>query len=181
MRQSETTYSRAQTAVALNCTLLVNGLKKIVDHEFGAGASDRIDRVVQMYERVGRNAIFEDEGPGGRRYAPGYISGLEPALPFHDTGAHPWCAHLERHWKAIWQELQSCNEDESLWTPGAYQASNEAYEDWKIMGVFTADQWQDERRFAVTTRVLKQLEGKQADEMARPGIVLDPLVREGGN
>jgi aspartate beta-hydroxylase len=145
---------------------LIPGLKKIVDHEFGAGASDRIDRVAQMYQSVGRNEVLEDEGPGGRRYAPGYITGLEPALPFHDTGAYPWCAHLERHWKAIWQELQGCLEDESLWTPGAYQTSNEAYgKDWKIMGVFTADRWQDERRFAVTTRVLKQLEGVVPSEV----------------
>lgn len=145
---------------------LIPGLKKIVDHEFGAGASDRIDRVAQMYQRVGRNEAFEDEGASGRRLAPGYITGLEPALPFHDTRAYPWCAHLERHWKAIWQELQGCLDDESLWTPGAYQASNEAYgQDWKIMGVFTADRWQDERRFAVTTRVLRQLEGVVPSEV----------------
>lgn len=58
-----------------------------------------------------------------------------------------WCAELRTSWKAIRKELHG-SLDESLWTGGAYQASNEAYgKDWKIMGVLTEDKWQDEQRF----------------------------------
>ncbi|CAJ1407378.1 unnamed protein product [Effrenium voratum] len=130
---------------------LVPGLKKIIDSEFGPGAGDKIGRVEKMYHRVGRNDVFQEELPSGRRLAPGYIEDLAPVTPFHDVQDHPWCAELQKHWKSIKQELRK-NLDESLWTAGAYQASNEAYgKDWKIMGVLTEDKWQDERRFKVTT------------------------------
>merc|ERR1712159_977123 len=109
-----------------------------------------------MYLKVGRNEVFEADEPYGRRYAPGYIEGLAPVLPFHDVQNYPWCSQLSAHWKEIRDELRSM--DEGLWTPGAYQASNEAYgKDWKIMGVLTGDHWQE--RFKVTSRVIKQLEG----------------------
>lgn len=146
---------------------LIPGLKKIVGSEFGPGAADRIGRVEQLYQRVGRNEVFEEETPLGRRYAPGYVEGLEPVQPFHRTEDHPWCAELRSHWKAIRTELRNCIDegDDCPWTPGAYVAANEAYgQDWKIMGVFTADAWMDEKRFKVTTRVLKQLTGVKISE-----------------
>jgi len=138
---------------------LVPGLKKIIDSEFGVGAGDRLGRIEKMYHRVGSNDIFKEEHPKGSRLAPGYVENLTPVTPFHDVKDHPWCAQLQKHWKGIRQELKK-NLDDSLWTAGAYQKSNEAYgKDWKIMGVLTEDAWQDERRFKVTTGALKELPG----------------------
>merc|ERR1712183_463285 len=144
---------------------LIPGLKKLIDHEFGSGAGDRIARVEHLYQRVGRNEVCEEDGPGGRRLAPGFVEGLTPVQPFHDIQLYPWCAELQSQWKAIQSELRSCL-DESLWTPGAYQSSNEAYgKDWKIMGVFTADEWHDEERFSVTTSAVRQLKGVTPSEV----------------
>merc|ERR1712072_876345 len=51
-------------------------------------------------------------------------------------------------------------------TPGAYQSSNEAYgKDWKIMGVFTADEWRGGGRFKVTTAAVQQLTGVKPSEV----------------
>jgi len=136
---------------------LIPGLKKIVESEFGPGAGGRIGRVEECYQRVGRNEVFEEETDSGKRYVPGYVAGLEPVKPFHRTEDYPWMAQLQAEWKAIRKELLGCLDD-TLWTPGAYSASNEAYgKDWKIMGVFTADKWQDEKRFEATTRACKNL------------------------
>mmetsp|Transcript_57885 Transcript_57885/g.161558 ORF Transcript_57885/g.161558 Transcript_57885/m.161558 type:complete len:464 (+) Transcript_57885:70-1461(+) len=138
---------------------LIPGLKKIIEKEFGPGASGRIGRVEDMYLRVGRDEVFEEDGTLGRRYAPGYIEGLSPVRPFHSTEDHPWCSDLKRHWKEIRAELRK-SLDEKLWTPGAYQSSNEAYgKDWKILGVLTADQYRDPVRFKVTTDVIQKLKG----------------------
>lgn len=151
---SEWERRRARVTAAL-----VPGLKKIIDSEFGAGAGDRLGRIEKMYHRVGSNDIFKEELPSGSRLAPGYVENLTPVAPFHDVKDHPWCAELQKHWKGIRQELKR-NLDESLWTAGAYQKSNEAYgKDWKIMGVLTEDSWQDEKRFKVTTGALKELKG----------------------
>jgi len=144
---------------------LIPGLRKIVDSEFGPGAGGRIDRVARMYERIGRNEVHEEDGEHGKRYAPGYIEGLRPVLPFHRTQDYPWCAELRCQWKAIRKELRGCLE-ESLWTAGAYETSNEAYgKDWKIMGVLTEDKWQDESRFKVTTAAMRSLKGVKLFEV----------------
>jgi len=138
---------------------LIPGLKQIVEKEFGEGAGDRIGRVEEMYRRVGRSDVYEEDTPLGKRYSPGYIAGLSPVRPFHSTKDRSWCAELRTSWKAIRKELHG-SLDESLWTGGAYQASNEAYgKDWKIMGVLTEDKWQDEQRFKVTTSAIKKLQG----------------------
>lgn len=144
---------------------LIPGLKKIIEAEFGPGAGDRIGRVEQMYQRIGRNEVREEDTPLGKRYAPGYIEGLLPVRTFHDPKDHAWTKDLKRQWKAIRDELHQ-SLDESLWTPGAYQKSNEAYgADWKIMGVLTSDQWQDEKRFKVTTAAVKALKGLKPFEV----------------
>lgn len=144
---------------------LIPGLKKIVESEFGPGAGSRIGRVEELYQRVGRNEVFEEETELGKRYAPGYVAGLEPVKPFHSPEDYPWMTLLRAEWKAIRKELMGCLDDK-LWTPGAYAASNEAYgSDWKIMGVFTADKWQDEKRFEVTTRVAKRLASVKLSEV----------------
>mmetsp|Transcript_71342 Transcript_71342/g.149114 ORF Transcript_71342/g.149114 Transcript_71342/m.149114 type:complete len:451 (-) Transcript_71342:31-1383(-) len=138
---------------------LIPGLKKIIESEFGPGAGEKIGRVEEMYKMVGRNEVFESEGEHGKRYAPGYIAGLEPIKPFHRPQDHSWCAELRTHWKAIRKELRAST-DESLWCAGAYASSNEAYgKDWKILPVLTEDKWQDEARFKITTQVLKSLPG----------------------
>merc|ERR1719323_2719360 len=48
---------------------LIPGLKKLVDREFGPGASERIGRVEELYQRVGRGEIFEEDTPQGKRFA----------------------------------------------------------------------------------------------------------------
>eukprot|EP00428_Durinskia_dybowskii_P023196 CAMPEP_0170250758 /NCGR_PEP_ID=MMETSP0116_2-20130129/25199_1 /TAXON_ID=400756 /ORGANISM="Durinskia baltica, Strain CSIRO CS-38" /LENGTH=456 /DNA_ID=CAMNT_0010501701 /DNA_START=62 /DNA_END=1432 /DNA_ORIENTATION=+ len=137
---------------------LIPGLKKIIESEFGPGAGERIGRVEEMYLRAGRNQVYEEIGPLGKIFAPGYIEGLSPVRPFHDTKLYPWIAELRCQWKAIRKELRACMHDESLWTPGAYAASNDAYgKDWRIMGVLREDRWQDEERFRVTTAAIKKL------------------------
>merc|ERR1719171_2037097 len=70
---------------------LIPGLKKLVDAEFGPGASGRIGRVERMFERIGRNEVFEEDGALGRRYSPGFVEGLNPIRPFHDLKDYPWC------------------------------------------------------------------------------------------
>lgn len=143
---------------------LIPGLKKLIDAEMGAGASGRIGRVEEMYQRVGRGEVFEQDSDLGKIFAPGYVADLTPLAPFHKTQDYPWCAELRSQWKAIRKELHA-NLDESCWMAGAYESSNSAYgPDWKIMGVFTADKWQDEKRFAVTTKVLKNLQGVKLTE-----------------
>mmetsp|Transcript_86911 Transcript_86911/g.245117 ORF Transcript_86911/g.245117 Transcript_86911/m.245117 type:complete len:449 (-) Transcript_86911:115-1461(-) len=138
---------------------LIPGLKQIVEKEFGGGAGERIGRVEAMYQRIGRNEVFESDDASGKRYAPGFIEDLTPVLPFHRTQDYPWCAELRCEWKAIREELRN-SLDDFLWTPGAYAASNEAYgKDWKIMAVLSKDTWQDEARFKVTSNVIKNLKG----------------------
>eukprot|EP00933_Yihiella_yeosuensis_P019855 TRINITY_DN16017_c0_g1_i2.p1 TRINITY_DN16017_c0_g1~~TRINITY_DN16017_c0_g1_i2.p1 ORF type:complete len:436 (-),score=95.84 TRINITY_DN16017_c0_g1_i2:406-1713(-) len=138
---------------------LIPGLKKIVESEFGPGASQRIQRVDDMYQRVGRDEVKQETNSLGERFAPGYVEGLTPVSPFHDTKDYPFCAEFQKQWKEIREELRN-SLDEKFWTPGAYQSSNEAYgKDWKIMGVFTADKWQDEERFKVTSKAIKALKG----------------------
>lgn len=145
---------------------LIPGLKKIVESEFGAGAAARISRVEKMYERIGRNEVFEEDGEHGKVYAPGYIEGLTPHQPWHEPQDYTWCKDLVRQWKAIRTELRNCLPEETLWTGGAYQASNEAYgADWKIMGVFTAGEWRDEKRFKVTSAAVRQLKNVKPFEV----------------
>lgn len=144
---------------------LIPGLKKIIESEFGPGASARISRVERMYERIGQNEVYEEETELGKIYAPGFIQGL-CTTPWHDTKDYSWCAELSRQWKAIRTELRNSLSEDSLWTGGAYQASNEAYgADWKIMGVFTADQWRDEKRFKVTSAAVRSLKGVKPFEV----------------
>ncbi|CAE7569541.1 Asphd2 [Symbiodinium sp. CCMP2592] len=155
-KKEEAEWERRRARVT---AALVPGLKKIIDHEFGTGAGERIERVETMYSRIGRNDVYKEEHALGPRLAPGYIHGLSPVSPFHDVKDHPWCAQLKKQWKAIRQELRQ-NLDPVLWTGGAYEKSNEAYgKDWKIMGVLTEDRWQDEKRFQVTTGALQALKG----------------------
>jgi hypothetical protein len=137
---------------------LIPGLKKIVDSEFGPGAGAKISRVERMYERIGRNEVYEETSDLGQIYAPGFVEDLQPKQPWHDPQDYAWSVDLCKQWKAIRSEFRDALEDEDLWTSGAYAASNEAYgKDWKIMGVLTADQWRDEKRFKVTSAAIKKL------------------------
>lgn len=137
---------------------LIPGLKKLIAAEFGENAADNISRVCDMYQRVGRDEVHEEDGPLGKVYAPGYMAGLSPVVPFHPVKDYQWCKQLKGEWKKIRKELHSCHEDQ--WTSGAYHSSNEAYgKDWKILPVLTKDQWSTDERLVGTVRTLQGLRG----------------------
>mmetsp|Transcript_69363 Transcript_69363/g.127981 ORF Transcript_69363/g.127981 Transcript_69363/m.127981 type:complete len:943 (-) Transcript_69363:69-2897(-) len=145
---------------------LVPGLKKLVDKELGAGAGDRLARVERMFELIGRGEVHtEEDEERGKRYAPGYVEGLNPAKPFHDLENYPWCAELRSHFGEIKAELMR-NLSDGLWRSGAYGASSEAYgKEWKINEVFTADKWQNEERWPRTRAAVQALSGVRPFEV----------------
>lgn len=145
---------------------LVPGLKKLVDKELGLGAGDKIARVEKMFELIGRGEVHtEEDEDRGKRYAPGYVEGLNPVKPFHDLEHYPWCAELRSHFSEIKAELMR-NLSDGLWRSGAYGASSEAYgKEWKINEVFTADKWQNEDRWPRTRAAVESLSGVRPFEV----------------
>ncbi|CAJ1409442.1 unnamed protein product [Effrenium voratum] len=119
---------------------LVPQLRVLLDKELGPGAGARLQRVEAMLERMGRGEVFQDENEDGKRYAPGFIEGLEPRSPFHVTKAYPWAQALRKHWTEIQAELQA-NLDTDVWVPGIY--AKQYAPEWKIASVFLADHWED--------------------------------------
>ncbi|CAJ1356869.1 unnamed protein product [Effrenium voratum] len=89
------------------CERMVPQLRVLLDKELGPGAGARLQRVEAMLERMGRGEVFQDENEDGKRYAPGFIEGLEPRSPFHVTKAYPWAQALRKHWTEIQAELQA--------------------------------------------------------------------------
>lgn len=145
---------------------LVPGLKQLVEKQLGAGAGAKLARVEKMFELIGRGEVHtEDSAEHGKRYAPGYVPGLNPVKPFHDQAEYPWCAVLKSHFSEIQAELKR-NMSDGLWRPGAYGASSEAYgKDWKIAEVFTADKWQNEDRWPRTRAAVQALKGVKPFEV----------------
>uniref|UniRef100_A0A7S1W3B9 Aspartyl/asparaginy/proline hydroxylase domain-containing protein n=2 Tax=Alexandrium catenella TaxID=2925 RepID=A0A7S1W3B9_ALECA len=134
-------------------------MRALVGAELGEAAAGRLGRVEDLFGRMARREVHEEEGEHGRRYAPGFVEGLEPHAPFHDAGA-PWCAELRGHWREIREELRRHLGDAGAWAPGAYAASNRAYApDWKIAGVLTEGRWQSPERWGATQAVIERLEG----------------------
>lgn len=140
---------------------LVPCLKSLVEAELGKGAGSRLSRVEAMFDWMARGEVFQEEIPEhGKRFAPGYIEGLQPRIPFHSTEGLPWVTELRQHWTEIRDELRQHLDDSSVWVPGAYAESNAAYgPTWRIAGVLTADKWEDKGVFKATQRILKRLPG----------------------
>jgi len=134
-------------------------VRALVGSELGSEASGRLGRIENMFARIGRGEVHVEESEQhGKRYAPGYVEGLSPNMPFHDAQALPWCRQLKQHWTDIRDELRAHLDDSGVWVPGAYADSNKAYApDWKIAGVLTADKWQAPKRWRRTQAIIKQL------------------------
>lgn len=138
---------------------LVPCLRSLIDLELGDGAGKRIGRVEEMFARSARGEIFEEVHEDyGKRYAPGYVEGLTPAIPFREPEDLPWCATLKENFPKIRDELMGQLDASNIWVPGAYAQSNQSYApDWRISGVLTADKWDE--RWPVTASVVKKLAG----------------------
>jgi len=161
MRRASEQASKAGKGRSAIIEALVPELRTLVETELGGGAGDRLERVEAMFSFMGRGEVHqEDSEERGKRYAPGFIPGLEPNLPFHEEQAYPWCAELKRHFSEIRDELRSHLHESAVWEPGAYAQSNTSYApDWRISGILCADLWQHPDRWKKTQEVIEGLEG----------------------
>lgn len=136
---------------------VVPAVRRLIESDLGPGTGGRIGRVETMLARMGRGEVYTSESEqDGKRYAPGYVEGLEPGTPFLEEP--PWVATLNARWPAIRDELRENLERSGVWEDGAYAKSNNAYaKDWRISGVLKEDQWVGP--WKVTRRAIEELKG----------------------
>jgi len=124
--------------------IMVPALRAAVEMELGEALDEgQLDRVERMFAAVGRGDVhIEESKEEGKRYAPGFISGLVPNKPFHETEPIPWCKRLESKWREIRAEVDSNLSDERLWQPGIYtEAAVAEDKEWKLSGVLLDGEW----------------------------------------
>jgi len=152
---------------------LLGGLGPLVSERLGPEAGNKIDRVREMFERMGKGEIVEEDTPErGHQYATGFVEGLMPNTPFQDPRELPWTAELQKHWETFRDELKAAKEAEAkLWTSAANEEASKYYaptntegDRWRVAGVLMSDEWVGAQRFPKTKAIIEQLKGVRVFE-----------------